>query len=451
MTKDITADTHPTTEPADSQAPRVDGEAPVSTVAPAPPGAPAPVSPEMPVVPAEQLMRESVRLQEQAIAPPSTLPSQGTLARWLLALLALIGVGWLLWEARAAMTPFIIGLVLAYLLTPIVNSLGRYMPRSLAILIVYLGGIGLIVVSFAFIIPPVVGQTQALINSIPSMGYLQTKFNELLQEYQSRVPPAVREPIDQGVANALNTAQANITNYLQSAGTFLLNRVLEVINTVTFLIGFLIIPIWLFYILNDQEQGRRFIDGLLHPRARSDFWNIWNMINRVLSNYIRGQLTLGVIVGATVGVGLMVLDLIPGIEIDYILLLAIVAGVTELVPIIGPIIGAIPGVLIGLAAGGLTTGLAVLVLYILVQQLENNFLVPRVIGESVGVHPAILTVALIAMGQVFGLIGIILSAPAAAIARDLFVYIYHRLGGGSATEANGLVAARNQVQEQAAS
>src|SRR4029453_19548935 len=74
-------------------------------------------------------------------------------------------------------------------------------------------------------------------------------------------------------------------------------------------------------------------------------------------------------------------------------------------------------------------GVSLLILYIAVQQIENNFLVPRIIGESVGVHPAILTVVLIAMGQVYGLLGVILAAPLSAIARVLFVYLYRRIDG----------------------
>jgi predicted PurR-regulated permease PerM len=120
------------------------------------------------------------------------------------------------------------------------------------------------------------------------------------------------------------------------------------------------------------------------------------------------------------------------------MLLAIIAGITELIPIIGPIIGAIPGVIIGFTVSP-ATGLAVLLAYVVVQQLENNLLVPRIIGESVGIHPAILTVVLIAMGQVFGLLGVVLAAPLSAVARDLFVYTYRRLDGLSPEAARLLI------------
>ncbi|NOK64148.1 MAG: putative PurR-regulated permease PerM [Chloroflexi bacterium AL-W] len=356
-----------------------------------------------------------------------TWPSGQKLARWGLVIVALYGVGWLLWTARPVLLPFTIGLVLAYLLTPIVNILNRFGPRWLAILLVYICGGILIVTAFAFVVPVISEQIRTLVAAIPSVAEIQEGIIALLEQYETNVPEEIQLPLQESLFGTIETFQSNFDTYIREVGEFLWERVLQIINTVTFIIGFLIVPIWLFYVLNDQAKGRQFIDRLLHPRARADFWNVWNISDRVFSDYIRGQLILGLTVGLMVGIGLLVLDrfFFPG-EIDFILLLAIVAGVTELVPIIGPIIGAIPGILVGFLISPVA-GIAITILYIIVQQIENNFLVPRIIGESVGVHPAILTVVLISLGYIFGLVGIILAAPISAIARDLFVYVYNRL------------------------
>jgi predicted PurR-regulated permease PerM len=402
-------------------------------------------SSQPPVVPADPTTAGAGEVWWQAPLQPRKL------AQWLLVGLALYGVGWLLWRAWPALTPFIFGLVLAYLLMPIVDRLDQRLPRWLAILLVYIGGIGLIAGSVAFILPPVVDQIQQLFASIPATDQMLDLWNNLVRGYRDLVPIALQQPIEDGLRSALRTAQTNLAAYLQSAGTFVLAQVINILNTLTFLVGFVIIPIWLFYVLHDRAQGRDFIDRLLPARARPDFWNIVGITNRVLSDYIRGQLILGLAVGLMVGFGLLLLRLI-GFDVRYILLLAIVAGITELIPIIGPIIGAIPGVLVGFIAAdnGLQTGLAVLVVYIVVQQLENNLLVPRIIGESVGVHPAILTVVLIAMGQVFGLLGVVLAAPLTAIARDLFVYVYRRLDGLSAEAARRSISMEAPQKEAAA-
>jgi predicted PurR-regulated permease PerM len=416
---------------------------------------PAPAQAEALAPPTEQSLAPADAAGPSVVAAGEALREAGPwlrkLGRWLLIGLALYALGWLLWSASPALTPFIFGLVLAYLLMPIVDRLDERLPRWLAILIVYIGGIGALAISISYIIPPVAGQVQDLFSRIPPADRLLDMWNELVREYRVLVPDTFQQPIEDGLRSALRTAQTNLATYLQGVGTFLLTQVLNILNTVTFLVGFLIIPIWLFYVLNDRDQAGALIDRLLAPRIRPDFWNVWGLTNNVFSNYIRGQLILGLAVGVMVGAGLLLLRLI-GFDVRYILLLAIVAGITELIPIIGPIIGAIPGVLVGFIAGesGLQTGLAVLVVYIVVQQLENNFLVPRIIGESVGVHPAILTVILIAMGQVFGLLGVILAAPLTAIARDLFVYVYRRLEGYSAEAARRSITLEAPQKEAAA-
>lgn len=376
-------------------------------------------------------------------------PSGRRIARWGLVILALYGVGWLLWTARPALLPFTIGLILAYLLTPVVNSLNHFVPRWLAILVVYVCGGFLIFTAFAFLVPVISEQVRTLIAAIPSVTEIQQGIIELSEQYETNVPEEIQLPLQESLFGTIETFQSNFDTYIRGLGEFLWERILQIINTVTFIVGFLIVPIWLFYVLNDQAKGREFIDKLLHPRARADFWNVWNISDRVFSDYIRGQLILGLTVGLMVGIGLLILDLFF-FDIDFILLLAIIAGVTELVPIIGPIIGAVPGILVGFLISPVA-GIAITILYIIVQQAENNFLVPRIIGDSVGVHPAILTVVLISLGYIFGLIGIILAAPVSAIARDLFVYVYNRLDGQSPQRSIEKVLSRKQLEEVAAS
>ncbi|HNP87184.1 MAG TPA: AI-2E family transporter [Kouleothrix sp.] len=411
-----------------------------------------------PPVPAGALISPPPDAPTEPLAAPApsdplviTIPPWRRIAQWILIAIALYAVIWLFSNAIAGMTPFIIGLVLAYLLLPLVNRLSRRMPRPAAILTVYVGAFLLLFIAVAYIVPPVINQLQQLLNSLPTREQLESFGSGLLQQYQDRVPAEIKQPIEQGLNSALRTLQSNFASYIQGLSTFLFNQVLQLLNTVSFLIGFLIIPFWLFYVLNDQAKGSAFLNRILHPRLRADFWNVWGLINQVFSDYIRGQLLLGVAVGLMVGIGLVILRFI-GFDVPYALLLAIVAGITELVPIIGPILGAIPGVLLGFFASehGWQTGLAVLALYLVVQQLENNFLVPRIIGESIGLHEAILTVVLIAMGQIFGLLGVVLAAPVAAIGRDLFVYIYRRLGGMSAEDTARSIHAEGRAEEQQA-
>jgi AI-2E family transporter len=114
-------------------------------------------------------------------------------------------------------------------------------------------------------------------------------------------------------------------------------------------------------------------------------------------------------------------------------LLGIISGFTEVIPVIGPILGAVPGVLIAAFSGDWTLLLKVLAVYVGVQQLENNLLVPKIQGDSVQLHPAIIMVALVVGSQVAGLVGLIVAVPVTAIMRDLFLYMYRRFAEGKST------------------
>ncbi|MFV9505594.1 MAG: AI-2E family transporter [Oscillochloridaceae bacterium umkhey_bin13] len=355
-----------------------------------------------------------------------------TIARWLLVLLALSAIIWLLMAASSALTPFLMGVVLAYLFLPFVNRLERRMPRWAAILVVYIVVISLVITFFAFLMPPLIDQLGQLIRALPDIPTIQRWINLLVDEYRTlldNLPEGMQEEIQSILAGivtqAANTLRTNFVSYLQDVGTFLLDSVLSVVNTVSFLLGFFLIPFWLFYVLMDQRMGREQLNNLLPPWLRTDFWSVITIVDYDFSGYLRGQLILGLAVGSAAGIGLTILNLF-GLEIPYVLLLAVIAGVTELIPIIGPILGSIPAIILGFMDSP-TTGLAVLILYIGIQQLENNFLVPRIVGDSVGLHPAILMLLLVVCAQVFGVIGAILSAPVGAVSRDIFSYLYGRL------------------------
>lgn len=360
------------------------------------------------------------------------LPPLRRIGRWALVLAAIYGVGWLLWQARAALTPFVFGAILAYLFLPLVNRFETRMPRWAAILTVYVLVLLFVFGFFSFLVPPLVDQVGQLIRALPDLPTIQgwvnmatAEYRQLLSSLPENMQAEVQSAVDGVITQGLTTLRANFLTYLRGIGTLLLNSVLSVANTVSFLLGFFLIPFWLFYVLMDQRAGRDVVDRTLPARARADFWSVVTIIDHDFSGYLRGQLILGAVVGASAGLGLAVLNLF-GLEVPYVLILAVIAGITELIPLVGPIIGSIPAIALGFAHSP-TTGLAVLILYIAIQQLENNFLVPRIVGDSVGLHAAVLMVLLVVCAQVFGVIGAILSAPLGAVCRDVFQYLYGRL------------------------
>lgn len=406
----------------------------------------------------EQLVEE--RPVEYIKARPSAAPPEPnwgrilrTVARVALVLGALWLVGWILWNAGATLTPFIIGLVLAYLLLPIVKRLDRFMPRWASITTVYLVGLILLELVFVFVVPRAVDQISAFARNVPDWFNSANAFViEQIDRFNRNASDEVRAQVNTQVQNIQGILQRNATTYAQNVASFLFTSIQGVFATITFLLGFLVIPFFLFYILLDTSKIPNAINGLLHEKIRADFWNIWQIVDGIFGRYIRGQLILGLIIGSASFIGLTALNLFFGFDIPYTVLLAIIAGFGELIPVVGPILSAIPAIAAALAApsplGAVT---AVIILYVLIQQLENQILVPRIVGNTLRLHAAILMALLVIAGGVGGLFLVILSAPLAAIGRDVFVYLHRRLREPPQPPAlaiQGLLLEQQEVQSQ---
>ena len=140
-------------------------------------------------------------------------------------------------------------------------------------------------------------------------------------------------------------------------------------------------------------------------------------MNESLGAYIRAQLLLMLFVGLIVFVGLLLLD------IEFAVLLGLVAGITEAIPVVGPIIGAVPGIIVTLATDPEKI-VWVLALYLGSQLLENSLLVPRIQGNAVHMHPIVIMALLIVGSETFGVIGVVAAVPVASVAREVFKYFY---------------------------
>jgi predicted PurR-regulated permease PerM len=302
------------------------------------------------------------------------------------------------------------------------------MPRVAAVGVVFLSGLLLLLGIFGYLLPPLVEQITELIAALPSGDEIQQSTIELLddmQAYVAALPSGMREFVEDGISRALVTIRDNIAEYAQTVAGFLISTVMSVAGTFAFLLGFLVIPFWLFYVLIDHRVGLSSLNKLLPSWCRADFWALLTIPDRVFSSYLRGQIFLGFVIGAASFLGLSALEL-AGVEgIRYKLLLAVFAGVMELIPYIGPIIGAVPAIGVGMLHSW-ETAVAITVLYFIIQQLEGNLLIPKVLGDSVNIHPAILTALLVALTQL-GFVWFLLAAPLSATIRDLYRYIYGRM------------------------
>jgi predicted PurR-regulated permease PerM len=330
---------------------------------------------------------------------------------------------WLLWSARGALPAFIIGLALAFVLDPIVTILQRRgLPRWAGVLVCYVGLVALGWAIVAFAVPPIARQARDFITHLPELGAAITNVQHSVVEWYRSLPlPAeLRAMLDESIRSAEAAFAAAIREILGPA-------VSGVLRTAGFILGLIVIPVWLFYVLKDRERFPRAVTGALPDHWRADASNVLAILARVGGRWVRGQLLLGIAIFVATVIGLTILTVIGFSEFgEFTLVLALIAGVLEWFPIIGPILAAIPAVLIGLTISPAAT-IAAIVLYTGIQQLENNLLVPKVLGDAVELHPAVLIVALVVGGALFGIGGAILAAPTVAAGRDLYRYAYQRL------------------------
>ncbi|HEX8939957.1 MAG TPA: AI-2E family transporter [Candidatus Limnocylindrales bacterium] len=357
----------------------------------------------------------AVRGPDRRLRPPTP--------RVALLLVAAAALAFVLYLGRDVLAPFVIGLLLVYLLDPPVERLCRiYVPRWLAVLLVYGVALAVLVGGLDLLLAPVVQQLSAFVTGLPQyVADVDRQLQHLTAAYRGLdLPPEIRRALDQ--------LGASIT---QRAGTFDPTVLLPVFSSIAGLVasffGYLIVPVWTFYLLKDRPALTASFDQAVPEAWRADAWAVARIVDRVFRQWLVGQLFLGLTVGVATYVGLVILgNAVDPLFGRYALLLATVAGLFELLPIVGPILAAIPAVLLALTIS-LQAVVPVIVLYFAIQQLENNLLVPKIQGDAVRLHPSAVMFALVVGGAIAGLIGAILALPIAAAARDIYRYLFRRL------------------------
>lgn len=341
------------------------------------------------------------------------------------ALLVIVAVGWLLWSARGALPAFFIGLALAFVLDPGVTFLARRgVPRWAGVVLMYVLLVLFVWALIAYAVPPITRQTGEFIQHLPELGAALGEWERGIVDWyrQLPLPDDFRSMVDEQMAASAGAVGDLVRGLLAPT-------VNAIVRAATFILGLVVVPVWLFYVLKDREGFSRAVAGAMPPTWRADAENVLDLLGRVGGRWVRGQLLLGFSIFVATVIGLTILTAVGFEEFgQFTLVLALIAGVLEWLPIIGPIVAAIPAILIGFSIG-LPAAIAAAVLYTAIQQLENHILVPKVMGDAVELHPAVLIMGLVVGGALFGIGGAILAAPFIAAGRDLYRYGFHRLGG----------------------
>jgi predicted PurR-regulated permease PerM len=347
-------------------------------------------------------------------------------ARSVFVLGAVATVVWLLSGAWFSLVPFQVGLALAYITLPLVNRLDRVLPRAMAVALVVLLELAAVIAFIGGLIPPLGNQVSALATALPDT--LDARgLVEQLRTWVGTLPPQTQALVLEGVSRIAMFVRDNAAVLAQRILSLLILGSFTVLQWVGFLLGFLAVPTFLFAAMIDQPAGVRAINRALPSSVRADFWALARIVDRTLSSYLRGQLLRAAVFGTAIGAGIYFLDSLTYYQgTGYPLVIAMIAGVTYLVPTIGWLLGAAPAVLLALAHSP-ETAVTVFALFAGAAFLETHLHGRWIERRTIDIHPFILMPTLVIASQ-FNLLLVILAAPLLVVARDLFRYVYGRLG-----------------------
>lgn len=301
---------------------------------------------------------------------------------------SLIGI-WFLVQIREIIVVIFLSIILLSALLKPVEWLAKHrIPRVISVLIVYLVVIGTIATSIGVLLQPFIQQTQGFTSKLPQ---IIASINDFFIFHDIPV-----EDISKIIAGQVEQVAKDI---------------FKVTTTIfSSILRFLTIFVLAFYLLLEWDKFVRYIASPFSGKQEKKVINLISKIERGLGHWLRGQIALSLLVGILVFIGLTALG------IPFALPLALIAAVLEIIPIIGPTVASIPAILVGLSINPVL-GLAVVALYIIIQQVESNFLAPIIMSKVVGLQPPIVIVALLIGSQIAGIAGAILAIPFLVLAR----------------------------------
>ncbi len=312
-----------------------------------------------------------------------------------IALALAIGMLALLWLLVRPLTLLLIAIVIAQVLTPIVGRLERWLPRGIAIVLVYLVLVLIVGAIGALVLPPLIAEGQSLVINAPELVSRSRKWLDGIDpESANRVTAAVQSAIDR------------FSDALLSLPFTLFSSIIDVI-----LVFFMSV-----YWLIATPALSRFALSLFPPEHRRRADHVMDAMGETMGGYVRATAINGVIIGVMTYVGLLV------IGVEYALVLAVLAGLGEFLPVVGPIIAAIPAITIALLVSP-QQAIVVTIFFIVLQQLESNLLVPLIMRHQADIPPLLSLFALLAGSSLGGLLGALIAIPLTGALRILVIQV----------------------------
>ncbi len=294
--------------------------------------------------------------------------------------LLFIAILWILFTLRGILLAFFISYIIMAALSPMVDWLRHQkIPKTIAVVITFFTVVALVVLLILPLVPFFITQIQQLLKSFPL--------------YLDQAASVVGVNLDiRGVSQIISPQTLGNNAFALAGGVF--GGVFSVITILAVS----------FYLLMDYDHLKSSIASIFPKKYQDEVTSLVTQINEKLGAWLRGQIVLSLVIGSFTWILLMFLHL------PFALPLAVLAGLLEIVPTIGPILAAIPAVIVALTISP-NMALVVIIAYIIVQMLENNLLVPRIMQRAVGLNPIAVIIGIIVGGQLLGVMGALLSVP----------------------------------------
>jgi predicted PurR-regulated permease PerM len=304
-----------------------------------------------------------------------------------------------------------------YIIYPAVRWLHARMPLIWAILVVYLTIIALVAIAISTVAPALYDQAQSLVRSTPELvRNAQIFVSDPNNPVIARLPPAVR--------TYLETVPPQLAGLAQKYAGDAAGRVVSIaLSVVGLLATVVVIPVMSIYLMFEAPGLIGSFLRAMPERARPKATAIVHDLDKVLGGFIRGQLTVGAVIGTCITIALFIL------HVKYALLIGVTAGLLDVIPYVGAIVGFVPSVTLAFLNDGWQHAVIVAIVFGLIFQLEGHFIAPRIVSESVGLSPLMVIVAILLGGELLGFAGLFLAVPVAAVLR---VIVLHSLPGARA-------------------
>ena len=309
--------------------------------------------------------------------------------------------------------PMILTGLLYYLLNPMVDWMERHkVSRTVGISILFVLIFLLIVWGLAVAIPSIQEQASSFVQNLPSnIQKIESRITGLLEDERfEQFRPTALEMLDK--------VNDQIITFVQKFSSSAVNWASNLISTASqIVVAVLIMPFILFYLLRDGQYLNKHITRYLPTKWRVPIGTVLSDVNSQLSNYVRGQVTVAVIVAFMFSI------LFSIIGLNYSVTLGVMAGFLNLIPYLGSFLAMIPAVILGLIAGPFML-LKVLIVFMIEQTIEGRFVTPLIIGSSLSIHPITILFVLLAAGQMYGVLGVLLGIPIYASIKVLVKAIF---------------------------